>query len=304
MQLKKNILLLFLLFGYNYHVLAFDNKPSGDTISTSTQQQAIAFIDKVTSLPQSNFWPKINPSLFLQNVKTNIYEPLSFYAGRGTNFCGYGALTYLFIQDDPLGYVKLMLALYTDGKASFRKVHFDPSPEIKEVAGSLKYKGIMDIHPADQMWCLSLADHFKGYVNIFNRKYDPGDEDRFWASVNYAKFNRMVTRLLNYKIHARGSDLMHPSIADTYEYIREKMKTGLVVLYVNNRILHKKKQEKIKLGIPTHFIVLESMIKTGETITMVYWDYGGKTLRQLTPYFLHKITFGISYCTKRKANEN
>ena len=275
-----------------------------DTLATSTQQQAIEFIDKINELGASRFWPNIKSALFLQNLKTNIHKPISIYPGNGTNFCGYGALTYLLLLDDPLGYAKLLLQLYKEGKADFGNIHFNPSRAVKKEAGLFRYKGILDIHPAEQMWFLSLADHFKGYLNLFNRKYNPGDEDKFWASVNYAKFNRMVKKLLFYQVKARGADLSRPKVGDLYQYISKKMETGTVVLFINNRIVHKKNHVTIKLGVPTHFIVAEKISKEDNTITLVYWDYGGKTLLQLSPGFLKRIVFGITYCTKKVNNVN
>lgn len=305
-QKKIFTLSLFLMIAFIYcnHAKAIiKNEPEIDTVYTSTRQEAITFIDKIQSLELSPFWPNVKPALFLQNLKTTIYQPLSIYPGRGTNFCGYGALSYLLLQDDPLGYTKFLLQLYKDGKATFGKVVFTPSASIMKAAGTLKYKGILDIRPAEQMWFLVLADHFKGYLNIFNRKYDPGDEDRFWASVNYAKFNRMVKNLLHYKIIARGADLIRPKVGDLYENMSEKLKTGIVVLYINNRIVHKKNHVAIKLGIPTHFIILQQITKVDGLITLVYWDYGSRTLMQLSPSFLKKIVFGITYCTKQGINE-
>lgn len=298
------ILFLMIAFTYSNQVKAIlKNEHGADTIYTSTQQEAIAFIDKIQSLEPSAFWPNVKPALFLSNLKTTIHQPLSIYPGRGTNFCGYGALSYLLLQDDPLGYTKFILQLYKDGKATFGKVSFTPSAAIMKAAGTLKYKGILDIRPEEQIWFLVLADHFKGYLNIFNRKYNPGDEDRFWASVNYAKFNRMVKKLLHYKIIARGADLIRPKVGDLYENISEKLKTGTVVLYINNRIVHKKNHVAIKLGIPTHFIILQQITKVDGLITMIYWDYGSRTLMQLSPSFLKKIVFGITYCTKQGINE-
>jgi hypothetical protein len=295
------VLLVIVLFFYSTCVVAgaIILSPENDPPSTSTQEEAIKFIDEIKAIAESDHWPNVKPDLFLQNLKETAHQPLSIYPGIGTNFCGYGALTYLLLQDDPLGYVKFMLALYKDGKATMGKSTFDPASQIKKAAGTLKFKGILDIRPAEQVFYLTLADHFKGYVNIFNRHYDPGDENRFWASVNYAKFNRMVRQMLNYKVNARGTDLKQPWVGNTFDYITGKMNEGIVVLYLNNRILHKKKQEKIKLGIPTHFVILQHIIKTNGMITLIYWDYGHKTLRQLKPQFLHKIVFGISQCIKK-----
>ncbi len=297
---RWKILLPLGLFLYSIHVKgAIKTTPGNDTTATSSQEEAIKFIDDIQTLAVSDHWPNVKPALFLQNLKVNIRQPLSMYPGIGTNFCGYGALIYLLLHDDPLGYAKFMLTLYKDGKASMGRSTFEPAEIIKKTAGTLKYKGVLDIRPAEQMLYLTLADHFKGYINIFNRHFDPGDENTFWASVNYAKFNRMVRQMLNYKVNARGTDLLQPSVGNTYDYITRKMKEGIVVLYLNNRILRKKKQEKIKLGIPTHFVILLDIIKTDDQVTLIYWDYGHKTLRQLKPEFLHKIIFGITQCIKK-----
>jgi hypothetical protein len=269
---------------------------------TSTQQQAIEYVEKISELKPSLHWPKIKPGLFLKNLKTNIHNIVSIYPGSSTNFCGYGALTYLFLQDDPLGYATLLLQLYSDGKATFRNVSFDPSPAIKRAAGALKFKGLLDINPAEQMWFLILADHYKGYLNLFNRKFDPGDENRFWASVNYAKFNRMGRDLLNYNSKAKGADLMRPKVGSLYKYISEKMKTGSVVLFINNRIVHKKDHIKIKLGVPTHFIVAEKISIENDTITFMYWDYGRKTQLQVSTAFFKRIVFGITWFTKKETD--
>jgi hypothetical protein len=114
----------------------------------------------------------------------------------------------------------------------------------------------------------------------------------------------MVRTLLHNKVDARGSDLIRPRVGDLYKYIGEKMKTGAVVLSINNRIVHKKNHTTLKLGVPTHFIVAEKISKENNIITFVYWDYGGKTLLQLSPGFFKRIIFGISYCTKNEAHAN
>ena len=113
-----------------------------DNYSTSTQEEAIKFIDSIKVIPASNLWPNINPIPFLQNLKINIHQPLSMYPGIGTNFCGYGALIYLLLDDDPVGYARFMLALYKDGKATMGEATFEPSEIIKKTAGTLKYKGV------------------------------------------------------------------------------------------------------------------------------------------------------------------
>ncbi|HQW84928.1 MAG TPA: hypothetical protein PK987_10715, partial [Ferruginibacter sp.] len=203
---------------------------------------------------------------------------------------------------DPLGYTRFITSLYKDGKATYNEIVYEPSTTIKREAGLLKYKGIMDIQPADQMWFLTLANHFKGYLNIFNQKYDPGDEGSFWASVNYGKFNRMCNKILDFDITAKGSDFLRPRIKDLYGFIAEKLSKGKVVLYINNRIVHKKNHIKIKLAVPTHFIVVEKIYKVNDIITLIYWDNGGRTLIQLSPAFLKRIVYGITSFTKPGAD--
>jgi hypothetical protein len=155
------------------------------------------------------------------------------------------------------------------------------------------------MRPADQLWFLSLADHFKGYINYFNSSYQLGDENTWWASVNYAKFNRMIKTLYNYQVNAVGTDLLRPHVIDIYEYISKRLSTGTVFLFLDNRHLTKKRHAHFRPIAPTHFITVIDISRTGELINLTYWDYGGKTLRQLTPAFLKKIIFGISHCTKK-----
>jgi hypothetical protein len=282
---------------------AFCSAIEPDTGRTSTLQQAIEFIDKIKELEPSIHWPNIKAASFLENLKLNIHQPLSIYPGSGTNFCGYGALTYLFLQDDPLGYAKILLQLYKEGQGKHRDVSLNPSDAVKKAAGRLRFKGTLDVRPAEQLWYLTLAGHYKGYLNIINRRYNFGDENTFWASVNYAKFNRMVRTLLNYKTKARGADIMRPGIKNLYEYVSKRMKNGIVVLYMNNRIVHKK-NHTVKLKIPTHFIIAEKISMENGLITFVYWDYGHKTLMQMTPSFFKSIIFGVTLCTKKENDDD
>ncbi|HKO82627.1 MAG TPA: hypothetical protein VJU78_19610 [Chitinophagaceae bacterium] len=270
--------------------------PISDSTPISTQQQAIAFLDSVQKLDSSKHWPNVDPELFLQNLRTFAISPLRFYEGKGTNFCAYSALTYIPLNYDPLGFSRFMVTLYQKGRARMGKVFFRPSAAIKKEAGLLKYKGALDISPAGQIWFLSLADHFKGYLNFFNRGFDKGDENTLWASTNFAKFNRMLRKLFNLKVHARGADLIRPWIKNTYNYLSRLSKSGPVFVYLNNRLLYKKKHVvTTRFGIPTHFVLLLDIYKTeGNKINIIYWDYGKKTLQQVRSRMLRKIIFGIT----------
>jgi len=259
----------------------------------STKEEALAFVDKIDRAKQNLLWPNVKPSLFYDNLKLNLEKPGSFYPGRSTNFCSYGALSYLVMEKDPLGYVKFMNELYEKGESSFNNNHFKPSKEVMKAAGTLKFKGVLDVRHAEQMWFLVLADKFKGYLNLFHRKFREGDENTFWAATNLGKFDRMVSKMLSTHVTAVGSDLIKPWVKDVYSYLEKRMNDKIVSLYINNQIIHKKNHDKIKFSIPTHYIILKNIRKVDDKITLRYWDYGGDTEMQISPGTLKKIIFGI-----------
>jgi hypothetical protein len=256
---------------------------------------ALSYLDSLPALAKSRFWPNVDPELFLDNLRSFTRYPLQFYEGKGTNFCAYSSITYLPLHHDPLGFARFMVELYNEGEAIMGRARIKPGRRVRREAGLIKYKGALDINHAGQVWFLSLADHFKGYINFFNRRFDKGDENTLWASTNFAKFNRMVRRLFPYKVKARGSDLIRPWIRDIYGYIRKQASEAPVFLYLNNRLLIRKKHDATQFAIPTHFVLLLDIYKTPEgMINIVYWDYGRKTLQQVTPRLLRKIIFGIT----------
>lgn len=305
-------LLCFLLFSSRLAASppAFARFPASPPVST--REAALSYLQNA-SLPDSSiFWPNVKRHLFIANLKANILTPLAIYQGSSTNFCGYAALSYLPLQDDPLAYTHFMVALYTNGFAIWGDVKFTPSPEVRKAAGTLHFKGILDIRHADQMWFLSLADHFRSYLNFFNRRFHAGAEDTFWAAVSYGKFNRMIRDLTGYHVEATGSDLFRPHFKDLYAYLTGCLRSGVTYLYVNNTYLHKKNHEKGKFrnSFPTHFIVLTGIHRIADEVDsedisqidndmvdIIYWDYGGRTLRQVSLRFLKKIIFGVTHCT-------
>ncbi len=297
----SRLLIFVILFAASKPVWARPRNPFPDTLVVSSGSEALAFLDSVGNLAKSPHWPNVDPALFLDNLRTFATSPLRFYEGKSTNFCAYSAITYIPLNYDPLGFSRFMVTLYKTGKARMGKVNFRPSKAVREEAGLLKYKGALDISPAGQVWFLSLADRFKGYLNIFNRHFDKGDENTLWASTNFAKFNRMVRRLFPLKVKARGSDLIRPWIGNLYNFLHERNAKGPVFLYLNNRLLYKKKHVATRFGIPTHFVLLLDIYKSENgLVNIVYWDYGRKTLQQVEPRLLRKIIFGISWFEERK----
>ncbi len=256
------------------------------------KEEALAYLETIDQTKESAYWPNVKPKLFYDNLKLNLNKE-SFYPGRSTNFCSYGALSYLVVEKDALGYVKFMNELYEKGEASYNDNRFKPSKEVMKAAGTLRFKGVLDIRHAEQMWFLVLADKFKGYLNFFNKRFNEGDENTFWASANLAKFNRMVHRMCGVHVRAVGSDLIKPWVKDIYSYLKKRMDSSTVSLYINNRVIHKKNHDKIKFSIPTHFVILKDISRTDDLITIRYWDYGGETLMQVSSRTFKKTVFGI-----------
>lgn len=296
-QVNKNLILflvLSVLMSEPIRAQTGDNVSIDD--SRSSSNTALAWLDSVKGTAGSMHWPNVDPVLFFENLRGFAISPLKFYEGRSNNFCAYTALTYLPLNNDAAAFIQFMLKLYQDGEATYHKVHFQPEKAVLEEAGLLKYKGALDLNPAAQMWFLSLADHFKGYLNVINKHFDKGDENTLWASTNFAKFNRMVRKVGGLKVKARGSDLIRPWINDLYGYIREKLNNGTVYLYLNNRLLYRKKHTVSRFSIPTHYILLLDIYQVSDDkINIVYWDYGMKSLQQVSPQFLKKIIFGITF---------
>lgn len=288
--LYKSILILFLL---SFFCLGKSIASDIFSKTNSTKEEALSFINKIDQTKTSEQWPNVKPTLFYDNLRLNLENPMSFYPGRSTNFCSYGALSYLVMEKDPLGYVKFMNELYDKGEATFNNNRFNPSKEVMNAAGTLKFKGVLDIRHAEQMWFLVLADKFKGYLNFFNKKFHEGDENTFWAATNLSKFDRMVNKMCGVHVKAVGSDLIKPWVKDVYSYLEKRIDSNIVSLYINNRIIHKKNHDKIKFSIPTHFIILREIRKEGNMVTLRYWDYGGETQMQITSRTLKKIIFGI-----------
>ena len=257
------------------------------------RQEALEFLERLDQTKESAYWPNVKPKLFYDNLKLNLENKESFYPGRSTNFCSYGALSYLVMEKDALGYVKFMNELFENGQANFNSNQFKPSTRVMKAAGTLRFKGVLDIRHAEQVWFLALADKYKGYLNFFNKRFNEGDENTFWASANLSKFNRMVRRLCGVQVKAVGSDLIKPWVKDTYSYLQKRMDSNIVSLYINNRVIHKKNHDKIKFSIPTHYIILRQISKTNNMITIRYWDYGGETLLQISPRTFRKTIFGI-----------
>lgn len=293
--------LVLVIFTYSPVAAKKVNRIWEDSVRTSTPIQAMEWLDSVQRTDPSLYWINVDAGIFFENLRGFATSPLKFYEGRTNNFCAYSALTYLPLKNDPLGFCQFMLKLYKEGKASYNDIKFKPGKAILQQAGLLKYKGTLDLNPAAQMWFLCLADRFKGYLNIVNLNYDEGDENTLWASANFAKFNRMLRKVGKLKIRARGSDLIRPWIKDVYSYVDDKLKKGAVFLYLNNPLLYRKKHTSSRFNIPTHYVLLLDIQKIDDNkINIIYWDYGMKSLQQISPQLLRKAIFGITYAQNLK----
>ena len=293
----KKIILCILLNWSAFTINAANQ--TEDSSHTSTLKDAAEYLKKIPKLEASTFWPNVNPQYFLDNLNMYVKKPAYAFESSNTNFCGYTAISFITLDHDPLSFVKGLLKLYKEGKLQMGQAILTPSEAVRKMAGRIKYKGMLDINPATQMWFLTLADHFKGYLNFFNKRYDEGDENSMWAATNYAKFNRMLRQLFDWKVHPRGADLVRPNINDLFIYLEKKLKAGTVFLYLNNRLLYKKRHVSTKFGIPTHYVVLLNITKENELINITYMDGRRKTFQQISPGLLHQIVYGVTHCINR-----
>lgn len=273
---------------------------SQTSLLNSEQAKALAYIDLNSHLVQSIYWPNVKPASFIKNIRKNVLNPIKIYAGSNTNFCAYAALSYTCINAEPLLYVEFMINLYNNGSADFRKIHFNPSIQVKDVAGLLKFKGELDVNVADQIWFLTLADRFKGYLNYLSFHYKTGAENTLWPATNFSKFNRMLRKLTGYKVQSIGADLIRPRFNNIGTFLQETLaENDQVFLYLNNAILYKKNHQRVKFRFPTHFVVLFSIEESSDSYTLVYWDYGYKTQLILPVSVFKDIVFGITWCKKQ-----
>ncbi len=267
----------------------------------STAAEALNYLHSLGPLTQSDVWPHINPVLFMKNVESNVAHPQGLYQGISTNFCSYAALSYILILNDPLGYARAMVQLYQDGYAYYRKVKLVAGSSVRRYAGTFQLKGKMDINPADQLWFLTLVEVFKGYLNVLDMYYNPGNENTLWAATNYAKFNGMARNLLGYKTTAFGSDLIHPSNIRIVEQIQALQKRGYVILFYDHERAYKRTHLRFaQFHMPTHFIVVRKLVYTDDdTITIQYWDYGSETEQSMPLTKFRNIVYGITLIEKK-----
>jgi hypothetical protein len=264
----------------------------------SKKNQAITLL-RNTTIQKSSYWPSVDSALFLQNLQRNIEQPVFLYAGRNTNFCGFAAVGYIILKEDPLGYVQFMINLYKHGKATYADVTYRPAISVRTAAGTILFEGELDRNDADQIFFFTMADHYKGYINLFHVNYKPGRELGFWAATNLSKFNRMLRATLQTDIQCIGYDLTRVKIKELTTFLQSKINKGDVFLYVNNSVLRRKNHSKIKKQFPTHFIVLQSITEENGMLTLTYWDAGFTTKRQVEIKSLKGILFGISWSLRK-----
>jgi hypothetical protein len=264
------------------------------------QQKALSLLGKEDTLSESPFWPNIKPAYFFANIRANIERPDKINQGQSTNFCAYAAITHLLARYQPELYLEHILALYRTGKTTVGKKLLNPSPSVRAATGTLKNKGELDILDADQLWFLTLADCFKGYINFFDRKYNRGDENRLWAVATFGKFNRMVKAFTASEIITVGSDLIRPMKGNIHDYISSQLPKGVILMYVNSKQLYPHKFSVFTLRAPTHFVVLYNMTKLNGMTEIKYLDYGLKTEQLITSKRLEKMVFGVTTITNPK----
>lgn len=287
-MLSRILALIFLLFGKIIEAQVSVTIPP----LNEKQQKALELLNRFDTTSSSAYWTNIAAADLYHNIHSNVIRPERVYQGHKTNFCGYSALTVLLCREQPEAYVKYILELYATGQTSIKDELIRPSASVRAAAGILQGKGKLVINPADQLWLMTLPDHFKSYMNI-DRKYKPGDENQIWAACTLGKFNRMARTIGNFSVTSKGTDLIRPGVKNLVSHLRDQLSKTEVVLYVNSKYLHPSKFRIFTLRAPTHFIILYDVREENGTVVFTYWDYGLKTLELMSPKRLKKMTFGI-----------
>lgn len=272
-----------------------------DSTLKIAKHRALDILQTMDTTVRSQLWPNIKPSFFYNNVRNNILYPDKINQGNNDNFCSYAAISHLLLLYQPDVYTKMMLSLYETGSTQlYSKRLLKPSEQIRHAAGSLRNNGELNVLHADQMWFLSMADGFKGYINLFNRRYNPGDENTLWAASNYHKFNKMLRAFGGYKVHTVGSDLIRPGIRDIFSYLNNQLKKGVVMLFINSSLMYPHRFKWLNLPAPSHFVILYELTKvTAGLYKIRYWDYGLKTEQFISRSRLRKTIYGISVITRQ-----
>lgn len=258
----------------------------------ANSEKALDILDK-SRITQSSHWPHVTPEDLHRNLQENILHPERIYQGSATNFCGYAAFTYLLVKYQPEKYLVTIIDLYQNGTAVCGKQKLQPSKEIRNLVGTIAGKGKLDIHVADQLFFYTLADQVKGYLNIADKKYDPGNENTIWAATNLKKFKRMVSNMMETPVILEGGDILRPEVGNNFQYLQHQLEQGKVVLFVNSKYLYPSRNYIFKLRAPTHFIVLHKIVKHEGTYFIDYWDYGYNTFQAMDKKMFRKLIFGI-----------
>jgi hypothetical protein len=256
--------------------------------------EAMRLLAGIESLPPSKAWPEVAPHLFLNDLKDLIANPERVMQGKATNFCGYAATTYLLVLRQPDDFAIQMLRLYKHGETKFGKARLNPGRKLRLQVGTLHAHGQLDSLHAQQMWFMTLADHFKGYVNWLDNKYTRGDENRFWAGTNFAKFNRMTRVLTNQKIYSEGNDLIQSEQIANEEKLKKLLQKGDVVLMTNNLIKKETKRSIFNPRLPAHFIVLKGIHIKNSQVLVEFWDYGTVKTREFSKRSWKKTIHGVT----------
>ena len=292
MRIASRYVLTGLLLTFLSTDAACQPKPAQDPPYRDRQQLALLLLSQMDTSQHSPLWPAIRAGALFRNLRENVLYPERVYQGHYTNFCAYAALTVLLARENPENYVRNVVELFTRGETSVNGKTIKPSASVRAVAGTLEGKGILNLNPADQLWFLAMADAYKAYLNL-DQQFHPGDENKPWAICTIGKFNRMARELGGFRIESWGTDLFRPINKSTTNFIQEQLRKGIVVLYVNSNYLHPLKFHVLMMRAPTHYIIVHDIRETDGMVELTYWDYGLKTVQQLSDERLHDMIFGI-----------
>ena len=89
------------------------------------------------------------------------------------------------------------------------------------------------------------------------------------------------------------------SKGNLYKYMVSMLDTGLVMIYINNKLMYPHKFTLFNLPATYTFTRLYELHKINDMMEIKYWDYGLKTEQLITMKRLKKTIYGVSSITKR-----
>ncbi|OJJ17434.1 hypothetical protein BKI52_26545 [marine bacterium AO1-C] len=271
----------------------------------SKKTSSITEAQKFTNEHNFGIFNNVTPDELRRDIEARINNSLAVHQGEDTNFCWAAAITSILWEDDPRGLAAAVIDLYNDGIFNYESVVAKSTQEVRKAVDSYVFydnDGLTNV--VDQMLFMTLAeeDRYRGWINRFNRDYDPGDEGRIlrnWAGRTFKPIEKLY-RHFGYDLMSFGTDLGNDGNFDFYRASEKYIQSYHIILYVNAKQFKGMKQNSLHAS---HYLRLMGITeKQGENITLEYWDYGQSKPVTMSIEEFNDCVYGIFALNKPENN--